>query len=303
VPVKQIREAIETGDWSEVVVTEEVRVPPYLVDGPLTRKDFASYYHEVSQVDRMVGRVWEEVRAQGLEENTYFIFCADNGRPFPRCKTRLYDSGIKTPFIMVCPGGVSNRVEALVSSIDFAPTILELAGIPRCGRFQGVSLVPLLDGSKASVRDYVFSEHNWHVYSAHERMVRSGDWVYLRNAWPELQSRCVESMSGFPAGRELRAFYARGILKEEQLDVFRIPRPAEELYNVRKDPYQLKNLASVRVDVVESLRAVLDRWVVETGDSVPKRPVRTGFWRGNFPGGDCGATTVTNSGPILREQP
>ncbi len=66
-----------------------VTVPPYLYDGARTRKDLADYYHEVSRTDFHVGALMEELKEQGLSRSTYVIYCSDNGRPFPRCKTRL----------------------------------------------------------------------------------------------------------------------------------------------------------------------------------------------------------------------
>ena len=75
-------------------------VPPYLVDGPRTRKDLADYYHEVSRTDHFAGLLRKELKKQKIDGDTYLIYMSDNGRPFPRCKTRLYDDGIKTPFII-----------------------------------------------------------------------------------------------------------------------------------------------------------------------------------------------------------
>ncbi|MFB3105085.1 MAG: sulfatase, partial [Pseudomonadales bacterium] len=164
---------------------KDVIVPPYLVDGLKTREDLTGYYHEVSRFDHFVGEVVEELKRQGVLDNTVIIVMADNGRPFPRCKTRLYDSGIKTPFIAHFPNVVKPSVtESLVSAIDIAPTVLELAGVKRDKRLQGVSFAPLLDDPKAVTRDVVFAEHNWHVYRNHERLVRTGDWLYIRNNFP-----------------------------------------------------------------------------------------------------------------------
>ena len=69
-------------------------MPPYLFDGPVTRKDLAEYMHEVSRTDYYMGQLRAELKRQGIEKDTYIIYMTDNGRPFPRCKTRLYDSGI-----------------------------------------------------------------------------------------------------------------------------------------------------------------------------------------------------------------
>jgi arylsulfatase len=262
-----------------------------------------------------VGKVRVELERQGIDEQTYIIVCADNGRPFPRCKTRLYDSGIRTPFIVWRPGAVTTgRTDSLVSVLDIAPTILQLAGVPADERLQGVSFAPVLDNPQASVRDYAFAEHNWHVGQAHERMVRTGPWLYIRNAWPERQHLCQEANAEFPAGAELHEAHEKGLLNTHQKDVFLQPRPAEELYHVESDPHQLDNLASepAHAAAVGELRSLLDRWSEETGDSLPKVATPNdrdwfgrklpNFARGDTPGAVHGAERMTRSGPIRRSQ-
>lgn len=76
---------------------EDIEVPPYLYDGQVTRKDLADYMHEVSRTDYYTGQLRKELKKQAIEKDTCIICLADNGRPLPRCKTRLYDSGIRTP--------------------------------------------------------------------------------------------------------------------------------------------------------------------------------------------------------------
>lgn len=291
----------------------QVVVPPFLFDGPMTRQDLAEHAHEISRLDRFVGNVRKELEREGVAENTYIIFNADNGRPFPRCKTRLYDSGTKPPLIVWRPGTIKpGRTSSLVSVIDIAPTVLSLAGMEIDPRLQGVSLAPILADPQATVRDYAFAEHNWHVGQAHERSVRHGDWLYIRNAYPELQTMCIESGPQFPAGKELWDAHDAGKLNADQQDVFLKPRPAEELYQVRDDPHQLQNLAGVErhADKLAELRVVLDRWADETGDSVPAHPtpdsspvgkrqgMEPGFSRGDIPGADRGAMNINAPGPV-----
>lgn len=290
---------------------DAMRVPPYLYDGPKTRQDLADYFHEVSRCDYYAGKLREELERQGIADNTYVVFCGDNGRPFPRCKTRLYDDGIKTPLIVWAPGQLAPaRTEAFVSSVDFAATFLDLAGLEPMPTSQGVSFKPLLEDPAAAVRDYVFAEHNWHVFQAHERMVRWRDWVYIRNAWPERMNLCVEGAPEFPAGEELWQAEEDGKLKPEQRDIFLKPRPAEELYNVAQDPDQLDNLAQnpAHQAVLEKLRAILDAWTQATGDDVPDNPTNDrqdahgnrfrAHKRGAFPGAAHNAAAVNRPGPI-----
>jgi arylsulfatase A-like enzyme len=85
---------------------EDATIPPYLPDVPEVRADFARYYDEIGRLDRFVGEVLAEVDRQGVAGNTLILFLSDNGRPFPRCKTTLYDSGIRTPLIARWPGHV-----------------------------------------------------------------------------------------------------------------------------------------------------------------------------------------------------
>jgi arylsulfatase len=290
----------------------DVVVPPYLVDGPKTRQDLTGYYHEVSRFDHFVGEVVEELRRQSVLDNTLIIVMADNGRPMPRCKTRLYDSGIKTPFVVYQPKFKSAVVDSLVSVIDIGPTLLELAGVKIDRRIQGVSFAPVLTDPEAVTRDVVFAEHNWHVYKSHERLVRTGNWLYIRNNFPGQQNLCVEAYGG-GAGRELWAVHKAGKLTEAQKNVFRNPCPPEELYHVSSDPDQLNNLAaeSDHEPILRRMRAVLARWSKETGDTIPRNPTpdrdappgsppksRKGFKHGEMPGDATAAQKIIFPGPV-----
>jgi len=297
---------------------EEAEVPPYLVDGPATRNDLASYYHEVSRTDHFSGELIKELKRQGIADNTYFIYCSDNGRPFPRCKTYLYDDGIKTPLIVWSPGNVKpGRSESLVSSIDIGVTILELAGIEQDERMQGVSFAATLTNHENVTRDYVFAEHNWHVYQNHERLVRHENWVYIRNAWPERRVLCSESHDEFASGREIWQAFDEGKLHADQKQIVRMPSVAEQLFNVAVDPYQLTNLADDEDSAkpLADLRNVLDEWTEQTGDTVPENPTNDRYTgprpkpggkhgrdpnhkRGEFPGVARNATTINHPGPI-----
>ncbi len=190
----------------------KVVVPPYNVDGPVTREDLSLYYHEVSRFDHFVGLVRSELERQGALENTFIVVGSDNGRPFPRAKSRLYDSGIKTPWVVHFPKVIKQgaATQSFVSVIDLSATCLELAGveIPEC--VQGQSFLPILKNPEVSVRDVIFSEQNWHVYRNHSRLVRWGDFAYIRNNFPNQMNLCAESDITYPAGKELWQAHAAG---------------------------------------------------------------------------------------------
>jgi len=300
-------------DENHIYDPAEIEVPPFLYDGPKTRQDLADYYHEVTRTDTTMGKLVAELKRQGIEDNTYIIYMADNGRPFPRCKTRLYDSGIKTPFLMACPGKIEPAVsDSLISSIDIGPTILALAGVKKDNGMQGVSIVPILENPKATVRDVAFAEQNWHVFQAHQRAVRTGDFLFIRNAFPDRQALSMESDPSFPAGEELWAKRAAGELNEDQKDVFLNPRPERELYQVSDDPLQLNNLAGKEEfhEILAEMEGLLDDWTDATGDTVPADPTRDrqmidgkkdkNHKHREFPGKSKGATEITASGPVKR---
>lgn len=264
---------------------EDVIVPPYLPDNDSTRKDLALYYDEIARLDNYIGKVMKELKNQGVDENTLVIYMTDNGRPFPRCKTRLYDSGIKTPFIVRWPEEIGpGRTKALISSIDIAPTFCQLAGIETPGSFQGVSFVPVLKDYNAEVRDYIAAEHNWHDYQAFERAVRNRKFLYIRNEFPELNASPPADAVRSITYQEMIRLYNENSLMDIQQDCFVAPRAGEELYDVQHDPFQLNNLA-LNVEFSEELnqmRKLLETWSIQTNDTVPVNPTPDKFdrWTG-----------------------
>ncbi|MGH8020173.1 MAG: sulfatase family protein [Opitutaceae bacterium] len=305
----------DAGEFTGTHNGADVTVPASLLDTPETRADLALYYDEIARLDHHVGEVIRELERQGVLEQTVVIFLSDHGRPFPRAKTHPYDEGVLTPLIIRMPGGQAAPavVDALASMIDLAPTILELAGVEAPPSFQGVSLYPILRDPKATVRDFVFAEQNWHNFPAHVRLVRHGDFAYLRNAWPELRLPGASDTFYNPSADALKAAHAEGTpaLTPAQANIFQQPRPAEELYDLRADPDQTRNLAGDpgARETLEFLRSVLDRWTTETGDTVPTHPTKpdtiyeTGkkygpVERGEPPGAAAHALRINAPGPV-----
>ncbi len=261
-----------------------VRVPAYLHDDATTRADLASYYNEVTRFDHYVGRVVAALEKEGTLANTLILVMADNARAFPRAKTRLHDSGMKTYFIAHWPAGLAQPGKSsasLVSAIDIAPTVLTAAGAPIAPTMQGVSFLPVLQNPAATVRQHVFSEHNWHDYEAHGRAVRSEGFLYLRNHRPaQPWQGPADSVRG-PSHQALRTARAAGPLPPAQADIFLAPRPSEELYDTGTDPLQLQNLAADPTHRLTKVRLakLLTDWSDATGDTVPTQLTGDGFDR------------------------
>ena len=254
---------------------QDAVVPPFLPDVPETRKDLALYYDEIARMDGVIGRVLAELDAQGETDNTLVLFLSDNGRPFPRCKTTLYDSGIKTPLLVRMPGVITpgSVCHSIVSSVDLAPTILDLCGVRRPKTFQGRSFVPLLTRPSTTIRRYAYAEHNWHDFDDHGRSVHSVRFNYIRNYYTDIPGTppadAIRSIT-FQAMIRLRD---AGGLSDHQKGCFVRPRPSEELYDLENDPFELQNLAGVRKyeAVLRQMREALGAWETETEDVVPKQ--------------------------------
>jgi len=252
-----------------------VYVPPFLVDTPDTRRDMASYYNEVTRFDYFIGKVVAELQRQDALDNTLLLVMADNGRPFPRAKTRLHDSGMKTPLVAHWPGGMSSKgaTDSLISAIDIAPTVLQAAGLQATETMQGVSFLSVLQGHKASRRHFAFSEHNWHDYHAHGRSIRNKDFLLIKNFKPQLAWQGPADSVRSPSHQDLlgRQKDNNHRLTPAQADVLLAPRPQTELYQTSTDPHQLHNLAGQPEyeSIQQQLTDALNQWMEETHDSVP----------------------------------
>ncbi|MFK7778824.1 MAG: sulfatase [Gimesia sp.] len=253
---------------------EDVVVPPYLPDTPEVRNDLALYYDEITRLDGVVGRVRETLKKQGADSNTVIIFVSDNGRPFPRCKTTVYDSGIRTPCLIAWPGQVKagSVCDSLISSVDLAPTILELAGLPVSETFQGKSFKTLLRKPGSKTRDYIFAEHNWHDFEDFGRAVRSPRFKYIRNFYTDLPGTPPADAVRSETFVKMLQLKGENKLTADQKGSFLTPRPEIELYDLEADPHELHNLAGQKdyQSVQQKLRMALDQWQEETHDRLPR---------------------------------
>lgn len=253
----------------------KVKVPPFLADTPETRADLALYYDEISRMDHNIGRMVDELRRRGRLDNTLIVFLGDNGRPFPRCKGTVYDTGIGTPLVMSWPRVIKpgSRHTGLASVVDLAPTFLEMAGLEKPADMQGRSMLPVLRDPKLPGREMIFGQRNWHNCDEHIRCVRTQRFKLIRNAYLELPYGNPSDLSSCPSWFALQALKKEGKLTREQALQFQAPRPAVELYDLTSDPWEFNNLADDPryAAVRKELEAALDRWIEETGDFPPQR--------------------------------
>ncbi len=254
----------------------DVIVPPHLPDTPQVREDLRQYYDEIGRLDSYVGLVLSKLKEQSVDHNTLVLFISDNGRPFPRDKTTLYDGGIRTPWIVRWPSRVSgNRsTNALVSSVDIAPTFIELAGGNRAAMpAEGVSFVGVLDDPSRPHREFAFAEDHWHDYEDHARCVMTQRFKLIRNDYVDLPSTPSADAGRGLSWQAMLTLQREGKLAPHQQTCFRSPRPKWELFDLQRDPGELVNrfddpaYRSAR----ERLSSGLAEWTKRTGDYIPSQ--------------------------------
>jgi N-sulfoglucosamine sulfohydrolase len=263
---------------------ERVQVPRFLPDTAAVRNDLLDYYLEVQRFDRDLGSVIDALERAGELENTIVIVTSDNGMPFPRAKANVHDGGARVPLVIRSPtvSRAGAVVDALVSLTDLAPTILESAGLEPLEAMTGRSLLPLLRG-ESQARDRVFVERERHAnvrkgdLSYPVRAIRTRDYLYIRNfrpdRWPAGDPEQYVAVGPFG---DIDGGPSKSVLLDRRTDAaiepyFRLAtakRPAEELYDLKRDPHQTENVVDrpAHRAARQRLRAELDRWMRETAD-------------------------------------
>ena len=254
---------------------EKVPIPPYHPRTPEMKHDWAQYYDQVTMMDAQVGKVLQELEKQGLADNTIVFYYSDHGGVLGRSKRYLYESGLHVPLIIRFPekyqslasGNPNTRTDRLVTFVDFAPTVLSLAGIPVPKYMQGQAF---LGAQEQSPREYAYSFRGRmdEVYDI-SRSVRDKRFRYTRNYMPHrIYGQYLEYLWRAPSMRSWEAAYQAGELNEVQ-SAFWERKPPEELYDVTQDPDNVRNLADdpqYQKDL-QRLRAVNGEWVRNIRDS------------------------------------
>ncbi len=252
-------------DPAHPVNADSVRLPPYYPDHPIARQDWALYLETVQHVDQEVGKVLQRLEDDGLADSTIVFFFGDQGRPHVRAKQFLYDPGTHTPLIIRQLGAAAGQTDdQLISNIDLAPTAMQLAGIAVPDYVQGQDFL----GESATPREHIFTMRDRRDGTVDRiRAVRTQDYKHIRNFYPE---RAYTQFNGYkkhsyPVLTLLQVMQKKGELTPAQARFMAATRPAEELYYLPKDPYEINNLAdnAAHQDKLVELRQVLDTWLTE----------------------------------------
>jgi uncharacterized sulfatase len=249
--------------------------PPYYPDTPVTREDWKRNYELITAMDAWAGELITQLKEDGLYENTLIFFWSDHGVGLPRAKRWLYESGTHVPLIVRVPDrfradgqGQAGLVDdRLVSSIDFGPTVLNLAGVEVPAHVQGRAF---LGPNLPAARDYVYGARD-RMDERYDiiRMVRDRQFRYIRNYEPN--KTFYQYMNTAEKGatmKEIRRVAAEGKLPPAAR-LFMAPRKSvEELYDVDADPHEINNLADdpKYAAVLERMREAHMNWVEDTKD-------------------------------------
>jgi uncharacterized sulfatase len=247
----------------------DAELPDFYPDAPEIRSDLLDYAVHIEWFDEHLGRMLDTLEKIGELDNTLIVVTSDNGMPFPRCKASCYEFGIHMPLAIrwgnkVKPGRVVND---FVSFIDFAPTLLEAAGFPVPKNMIGKSLMPILQSDRSGqvdpYRDHVVVGVERHFPGGRNggwgypiRAIRTERFLYIKNlaserwpagdpdgpVWPD-----DDPTGGFGDcdGSPTKTYLCDH--KQDQAYYYNLAfgkHPAEELYDVKKGPFQLRNLAS-----------------------------------------------------------
>ena len=294
-------------------------LPPYYPDTPVTREDWKRNYELITAMDAWAGDLVAQLKKDGLYENTIVMFWSDHGVGLPRAKRWLYESGTHVPLVARIPerfrmegqGKAGIVDDRLVSSIDFGPTVLNLAGVKVPAHVQGQ---PFLGVNLPAPRDYIYGARD-RMDERYDiiRMVRDKRYRYIRNYQPN--KTFYQYMNTPEKGatmKEIRRVAAEGRLPPAAR-LFMAPRKSvEELYDVDSDPHEIENLAGdprYGKILVRMREAHLD-WVEETKDvglipepelAVREKPLGSRYAILHQEGGDALVSRLRGIAPLAGE--
>ena len=297
----------------------KIKVPIYFPDSETIRGDIADYFFEVQRFDALVGKAIKLLEKEGQLDNTIVVMSGDHGMPFPRCKSNLYDSGTRVPLAIMWPKGIKKpgrKLSEFVSMTDLAPTFLTVADVEIPKKTTGRSLTDLFENKKPEQpidRSFVLVGKERHVPSQEKpnmggypsRAIRTEKFMLIRNFEPD---RWPCGTPNYKNAAITGAWYSDTdnsptktyIIKNKDKDdlhrhLYRCAfgkRPPFELYDMQKDPDQIRNvvndrtytedLARLEKKLNEELKKTKDPRVMGKGHLFDKYPYSGGAPK--FPG-------------------
>lgn len=272
-------------DIDKPVDESKVKLPSYIPNHWVSRKDWALYLETIQQVDKKVGKILKRIKDEGLEDNTYIFFVGDQGRPMIRNKQYLYNGGTHTPLLVKYPNKkfAGERRKELISNIDLSVTSLKLAGIDKLDYIQGNNFL-----GKHQPRKELYSMRDRRDETVDKiRSVQDGKFKYIRNFYPNQPYTQYNAYKRnmYPDIVLMEVLKKQEKLTPVQIDFMSDHRPIEELYDLLKDPDEINNLAenSEYSDILKNLKFKLDKWLEEADVATyPEDQIEIDFWIGKM---------------------
>ncbi len=277
-PYGNISDTDDRIDWRDIAV------PGFLPDAPEVKKDMTKYLAEIEWYDQHLLNMLEQLQQRGILDNTMIIVTSDNGMPFPRAKSNNYEYGVHMPLAVMWRGTVAGdrKVTDFINLADIAPTVLQAAGIPVPKAMTGVSFLNLLNSKKAGridpERNFTVTGFERHIENARSgnsnypvRALHTDDYLYIKNfasdRWPAGDPPNFADIDN-ASPTKLVLLAAMNTETKQLKTLATAKRPAEELYALADDPYQLDNRAGdeSQQQILVALRAKLLDFLAVEGD-------------------------------------
>ncbi len=253
---------------------EDVEIPAFCPDTPVTRTDKAQYYDRIAQMDGELAQRLAELEADGLAEDTIVFYFSDNGGVLPDSKRFANERGLRVPLVVripakwsrLAPASPGSAIDTPVNFVDLPPTVLALAGVRAPRYMQGSSLLR----RSPKKRSYAYGQRSRmdERYDL-QRAVRDERYLYVRNYMPHRPyGQHVAFMWRQKGYQEWERRHLDGTLTPAQ-EAFWKEKPSEELYDLRTDPDQLYNLFADRghTKILRRLRRALDAHMLAINDN------------------------------------
>lgn len=257
---------------------DDMEIPPFYPDTPEVRQLWARMYDLITVMDREVGTILQNLKDDGLEDDTIVVFFADHGFGLPRYKRWLNDSGLRVPLLIRIPEkyqqltnlSPGNQTDEMVSFVDYAPTMLRIAGVDVPDHMQGNVF---LGDDRDEPREYIYGARSRadDMYEK-SRSVQDERYFYVRHYMPHLpyiQSGVIFSSEEKLSFKILRELHEAGKLPPHAEALWADHKPTEELYDLQEDPHEINNLADSNdhQQIKERLKRKLNEWILEHRDT------------------------------------
>ena len=261
---------------------DRLQLPAYMPDLPEVRGDFAIYYDTLTALDAQVGKVIDELQESGLADDTIVFYYSDHGGPTPRGKRYLADTGVRVPMIVhvpekwqhLSPFSSGQKTDELVSFVDLAPTLLSLIGLEKPTQMQGRAFLGKHRVEPPDEPVVFLYADRFDELEGMRRGLTDGRYKYIRRFTPHLPAAPYSfyslSMPSWLAWQ--RAWQAKQIPGEYHRNLWEAPQAVEELYDLKADPWEIRNLASdpqqasrlatFRNRLINEMRAINDTGVI-----------------------------------------